>query len=106
MVGNNVVNLFQCPKRHEHEKTVVVRKLKRNPELQKRSLNKREAMDVMTPKDHDENRYYAKEGEKEEIVDMRTSLDQNEDMDDDEDEESIVPRRRPPIGTLPAFIPL
>lgn len=98
------MNFFQCPKRHEHEKTAI-RKFKRNPELQKRSQNKREAVDLMRPKDHDENRYYAKEGEKEEIVDMKKSVDQDEDMDDD-DEESIVPRRRPPIGTLPAFIPL
>lgn len=105
VIGSLVVSLltvkfpFQCPKRHEHQPATT---------KNKRPLVKGRRREVVVDKntssiDYEDNRYYSKETTAEEIK-PTTSTQPTE--EEDPTEESLVPRRRPPIGTLPAFIPL
>lgn len=75
----------------------------------KRTLSTPTAEQDAIQQEEEEGRYYKKESQ---AVDTSTpteiELDGGAEAEEPEDapEDTIVPKRRPPIGTLPAFIPL
>lgn len=103
---------FQCPKRHEHEKVAPrKRPISREIKTTKETLSTSNAGQDAKQQQEEEGRYYKKETQADDRptppeIELNGGREKEEEESEDEPEDLIVPKRRPPIGTLPAFIPL